>query len=184
MEYQTTAEWDEALWLQAEHVYHEAFPEHGRKNRTIIRRMFERGICNLHLLTNGTEVIAMALTGVNKRAKALIVDYIAVRKDHRNKGYGRLFIDYIRTWAETTARCKGILIEVESEPTEENIGRIRFWEQTGFRLTEYVHHYIWVPEPYRAMYLNFHADSPFPDDGEILFSYITEFHKEAYKGKP
>jgi N-acetylglutamate synthase-like GNAT family acetyltransferase len=145
--------------------------------------MFERRMCCLHTLVDQSEVIAMALTGLNKNVKALIIDYIAVRKDLRNKGYGRMFMDYIKAWAEITARCKGIIIEVESETTRENSQRIRFWEQCGFQLTDDCHHYIWVPEQYRAMFMSFHKDSPLPNDGKTLFNYITQFHKEAYRGR-
>lgn len=180
MDYHTTAQWDEALWNEAERVYHQAFPEASRKNRTIIRRMFEKRMCFLHTMTMGTEVIAMALSGINKKAQVLILDYLAVKENLRRNGWGKLFVGYIKTWAETMAHCNGIVIEIEAEATPENTRRIGFWEQCGFRLTEYVHHYIWVPEPYRAMYLKFNHDFRIPDNGQILFRYITQFHKQAY----
>lgn len=181
LDYHTTAEWNEALWNKAERVYHEGFPEAGRKNRTIIRRMFEKRMCFLHTATTGTEVKAMALSGKSGDGQVLILDYLAVKEDCRGKGLGKLFVGYIQTWAETIARCQRIVIEIEADPSPDNIRRIGFWEQCGFRLTEYVHHYIWVPEPYRAMYLNFHhPDFRLPDRGESLFRYITRFHKKAY----
>jgi len=183
MEYQTTAVWDEALWLKAELVYEEAFPIHGRKNRSIIRRMFERGISTLHTWSEYSEVVAMALTAINQNAKVLIIDYIAVRHDRRGKGIGQICIKDIQEWAKTTADCRGIVIEVESEPTKENTERIHFWEKAGFRLTDYVHSYIWVPETYRAMYMSLDADSPMRDDGKMLFKYITGYHEKAYRGK-
>ncbi|MDF2960629.1 MAG: family N-acetyltransferase [Paenibacillus sp.] len=180
MIYHTTGEWDEVLWSQAELVYKESFPEHGRKNRSIIRRMFERQMCYLHTAAEGGKVIAMALTGINKEAHALLIDYLAVKKDLRSRGCGRLFMEYIKGWAGTV-QCQWILIEVESEPTPENARRIRFWEQCGFRLTDYVHHYIWVPEPYRAMYVSLQNDVCLTDDGETLFRYIVKFHRDAYR---
>ncbi|MCR8635175.1 GNAT family N-acetyltransferase [Paenibacillus radicis (ex Xue et al. 2023)] len=183
MKYHTTAEWDEALWLKAEQVYAEAFPEHGRKNRSLIQRMFKREICNLHTWSEGTDVVAMALTAINRNAKVLIIDYIAVRQNQRGKGLGRKCIEDIRAWAESTADCRGIVIEVEAEPTKENAERIRFWEKVGFHLTDYVHPYIWVPETYRAMYLSFNEDFAPLDDGKTLFSYITDYHEKAYRGK-
>jgi GNAT superfamily N-acetyltransferase len=183
MEYQTTSRWDEALWLKAELVYKEAFPEHGRKNKSLIRRMFERGICTLHTWSEYTDVVAMALSAINQHAKVLIIDYIAVRQDHRGKGLGRICIEDMRVWAKTTAECRGIVIEVEAEPTKENSDRIQFWEKVGFHLTDYVHPYIWVPETYRAMYMNLDANAPLQDDGKILFTYITEYHEKAYRGK-
>jgi GNAT superfamily N-acetyltransferase len=179
MEHHITDEWNDQLWSKVEPIYQQAFPKEGKKTRAVIRGMFDKEMSQLHTVTDGTEVIAMALTGIITKADVLIIDYIAISEDQRSKGYGRLFMDQIKKWAQKEG-CKGIVVEVESEPTEENIRRIRFWEQCGFHLTEYEHHYIWVPEPYRAMYFNFFPEDPLPDEGEALFRYITKFHKQAY----
>lgn len=181
MIYEITTLWDEALWLKAEQVYNEAFPKHGRKNRALIRSMFERGICILHTWSDGPDVVAMALTAINQKARVLIIDYIAVRQAQRGKGVGLACMRDIRIWAEIEAGCEGIVIEVEAEPTAENAERIRFWEKAGFLLTEYVHTYIWVPETYRAMYLSFGEFQP--HEGRQLFEYITEYHEKAYRVK-
>ncbi|MEC0227229.1 GNAT family N-acetyltransferase [Paenibacillus alba] len=183
LQYQTTSDWNEGLWLQAERVYNKAFPKHGRKNRSIVRRMFERGICTLHTWSEHEEVIVMALTAINEAAHMLIIDYIAVRQDQRGKGLGRICLRHIREWAETTANCRGIVIEVEADPSTENAERIRFWERVGFHLTDYVHTYIWVPETYRAMYMSLNEHEPLLNDGKLLFEYITEYHEKAYRGK-
>lgn len=179
--YFTAAEWDEELWLRAELIYHQAFPEHGRKNRSIIRQMFDRGMCQLHLVAEDSEGIAMALTGMDRKSHTLIIDYLAVEERYRGRGYGRLLIDYLITWAEESAGCNGIVIEVEADSSPENSRRIRFWERCGFRLTDYVHSYIWVPEPYRAMHLDFYPDHPLSEDGKVLFRIITDFHNHAYR---
>jgi GNAT superfamily N-acetyltransferase len=179
LDYLTTAEWNEDIWIKAERIYQQAFPKEGRKSRSIIRRMLEKKMCQLHTATEADEVIAMALTALNKQASLLIIDYLAIREDLRSKGYGKLLINYIKKWAETVG-CIGIIVEVESEPTLDNIRRIRFWEGCGFLLTEYVHHYIWVPETYRAMYLNLNQVSGLPENGKALFNYINDFHKKAY----
>src|SRR4051812_851802 len=98
MTHQITDEWDEQLWKQAEPVYYEAFPEHGRKNRAIIKRMFERKISMLHTWHEGSSVVAMALTAIHPSTKVLILDYIAVRQDQRGKGLGKACIRDIRGW--------------------------------------------------------------------------------------
>ncbi|QYR20242.1 GNAT family N-acetyltransferase [Paenibacillus sp. sptzw28] len=179
-EYRVTDEWDEARWTAAECIYEQAFPLHGRKSGDIIRGMFEKRMCQLHTISQGSEIVGMALTGIDHRAEALIIDYIAVRKDVRGTGHGRHLLDLIKQWAQTVAECKGIIVEVESEPTVENRQRIHFWETNGFHLTAYVHQYIWVPEPYQAMYLNFDERNRLPEDGKILFRSITRFHQKAY----
>ncbi|WP_053373967.1 MULTISPECIES: N-acetyltransferase [Bacillales] len=181
LEYSITDEWNEARWIAAERIYEQAFPLDGKKSRDIVRRMFEKRMCQLHTMAQDSEMVGMALTGIDQHAGALLIDYIAVRKDFRGSGYGRLFLDRIKEWARTAANCKGIIVEVESEPTEENSRRIHFWESNGFHLTAYIHQYIWVPEPYQAMYLNFEEDIRLPDDGKLLFRSITRFHEKAYR---
>lgn len=179
MNYYTTAEWNKEIWREAGKIYHQAFAEEGRKTEVIIRRMFEKQMGHLHMASLNNEIIAMAITGRSKAYNVLILDYMATKEEHRSKGYGGLFLKYIKNWAEAKG-YKGIVVEVEAESSPENSRRIRFWEKSEFQLTEYVHHYIWVPEPYRAMFLNFDQADRFPQEGERLFRYITQFHKEAY----
>lgn len=181
IEYRITDEWEEARWAAVESIYEQAFPLDGKKSRDIIRRMFEKRMCQLHTISQGSEFVGMALTGIDLQAEALIIDYIAIRKDVRGIGHGRHLLNLIKQWTQTVAGCKGIIVEVESEPTEENRQRIHFWETNGFHLTPYVHQYIWVPEPYQAMYLNFDENNRLPEDGKLLFRSITRFHEKAYR---
>lgn len=181
MIHKITTRWDDALWEEAEPVYKEAFPEHGRKNRALIRSMFERGICMLHTWRKDDKVVAMALTALNAKAHMLIVDYIAVSQEQRGQGVGLACMRDIRNWAANEANCQAIVIEVEAEISMENADRIRFWEKAGFHLTDYVHTYIWVPETYRAMYISLGAIEAY--DGRQLFDMITEYHEKAYRGR-
>lgn len=182
IQYHTASEWDEDLWRRAEPVYREAFPEYGRKPEAIIRSMFRRRMCHLHTAAADQETVGMALSGHDPSTGLLVVDYLAVAAKARGRGLGRSFLDYIRQWAAHSAGCKGLLVEVEAEPTEENVSRIRFWESCGFTLTPYVHHYIWVPEPYQAMYWTFGPQGgQGMEDGRDLFRAITRFHEKAYR---
>lgn len=183
MRYVTTGHWDEALWNLAEVVYEEAFPEHGRKKRSLIRSMLERGLIFLHAALDGEKAAAMAITGRLEPINALLIDYIAVREELRGQGRGREWLAYLRHWAEKERHLDGIVIEIEAEPSPENLKRLRFWENCGFRPTAYVHRYIWVPEPYRALILPLRPEIRLPEDGETLFRSITAFHKRAYSGK-
>ncbi|WP_244163249.1 GNAT family N-acetyltransferase [Paenibacillus pectinilyticus] len=105
---------------------------------------------------------------------------MAVRKAQRGRGLGQACLRDISDWAEHTAGCRGIVIEVEAEQTKENADRIHFWEKAGFHLTAYVHTYIWVPETYQAMFLSF--DDTQENDGRKLFTYIMDYHEKAYRG--
>jgi len=176
--------WDKEIWAIANEIYVEAFPEHGRKSEAIIRRMFERHLCSLHAWRLQCKAVAMALTSYDERSQALILDYLAVKQTVRDRGIGRKCVEQLREWAETTyPGCLGILIEVEADDSSRNEERIRFWEKTGFRLTDYVHSYIWVPETYRAMKLSFDPEHPLSDDGKQLFKAITRYHERAYRKK-
>ncbi|MFB9274337.1 GNAT family N-acetyltransferase [Cohnella cellulosilytica] len=182
MEHLTTNEWNEALWAEADAIYREAFPEHGRKSEAIVRRMFERGLCALHVWRIEGEAAAMALTSYDDRSGLLVVDYIAVRQARQGQGIGRRCVLQLRDWiSRAQPGCHGIVIEVEAEETEENARRICFWQSAGFRLTDYVHAYVWVPETYRAMALGFDAALPLTDDGRELFKTITRYHERAYR---
>lgn len=178
----TAAEWKEALWRKAEPIYVQSFPEHGRKPEAVVRRMFERRMCRLFTLEEDHGTVAMALAGRDEPTGMLVIDYLAVSREARGRGAGLRFMERLKAWAEAEG-CRGILVEVEAEPTEENLGRIRFWERCGLHLTDYVHTYIWVPEPYRAMYLYFSPEGPEETDGQVLFEAITRFHERAYRGR-
>jgi GNAT superfamily N-acetyltransferase len=181
IKFHTTSEWNPLLWEQAEPVYQQGFPEHGRKPLPIIRKMTQRKLCQLHIMSEGPAVVGMALSGLDQEERAVVIDYLAVRTELRGTGRGVRFMEYMEQWARGMAGCRGLVVEVESEPTEENRRRIRYWERCGFKLTDYVHHYIWVPEPYHAMYLSFNPADPLPDRGEDLFRIITRFHERAYR---
>jgi GNAT superfamily N-acetyltransferase len=182
MEFQTIDHWDEKIWKKVSPVYFQAFAKKGAKPEKIIQNMFRKQICLLHMALKSEEVVAMALTGKLKDPNALLIDYLAVSEDVRGKGIGQKLLEYIKKWAITDGDVDSLLIEVESDATPANLARIHFWIKSGFTLTSYIHHYIWVPEPYRAMYLKVQPGLTLPESGEELFKYISRFHKESYQG--
>ncbi len=169
-----TPEWGEAL-----HLYHDAFPA-GRKPDRIIEGTFAKKLGFLHTESDGDKLLAMAVTGPIPAGNLLLIDYLAVRKDWRGQGIGRRFVRDIAAWARDVKRASGLLIETEAEPGAENERRIRFWENCGFILTGYTHHYRFVPEPYRAMYLPFDPAVGPKDDGKSLFRHIEWYHQQAF----
>jgi len=168
-------------WPEALRLYEQTFPKTGRKPDRIIRSMFAKRICEIHIVTVNGEVAAMAITGIVRKANVLLIDYVAVKTELRGQGIGYSFIDAIKDWAKTEMNLSGVIVEVEAEPTQENERRIRFWRRCGFVLTDYVHQYIWVPEPYRAMYAAFDSEPDFPADGETLFRHISAFHRKSFR---
>lgn len=182
MKFITINKWDDEFWKKANPVYQQAFGEKGAKPEKIIRNMFKKKICYLHLAIIGEDVIGMALTGKLKGSNSLLIDYLAVQKNWRNQGLGLKIMDYIKDWAVNKGNFDSMVIEVESEKLPENLARVHFWEKCGFSLTEYIHQYIWVPEPYQAMFLKLHPNAALPVKGEALFKNIGEFHKASYQG--
>ncbi|MFS0837484.1 GNAT family N-acetyltransferase [Paenibacillus sp. 1P03SA] len=179
----TTTQWNEELWREAEPLYNEAFPDHGRKPIPIIRQMFERKLCFLHLGITRGKTAAMAITGELPSVGALLIDYIAVRQECRGQGTGRHFIEELKNWTREERGLSGMLIEAEAGDGPGHRSRRRFWEACGFHLTDYVHEYSWVPESYQAMYVNLSPEGKLPADGRLLFECITDFHKRSYQRK-
>lgn len=180
MPFITLEQLDDKLWPLAKALYDQAFAIEGRKADSILTGMFAKKMCQLQLAVDGDEVTAMAITGITGEGKLLIIDYIAVREDLRGNQIGRSFVNAIKLWAQQEKGLQGIVIEVESEDTPVNKKRIRFWERCGFTLMDYVHQYIWVPEPYQAMYLRLDAAAAWPDNERKLFRTIEAFHNRAY----
>jgi GNAT superfamily N-acetyltransferase len=181
LEFKTNNQWDEKLWDdQVSPIYHQAFEGKGAKPEKIIRNMFRKRLCYLHIGMADNHVVAMALTGKLEGNPTLLIDYLAVHHKWQHRGIGMKMMKYIQSWAITEGHMKNLLIEVESADTPETLARNHFWEKCGFTLTEYIHHYVWVPESYRAMYLKMGPNSNLPENGEELFRFIEKFHKASY----
>ncbi len=180
MEYKTISHWDEELWQEVSLVYHQSFGPTEAKPDRIIRNMFRKQMCFLHVALKEKVVIAIALSGKVRGGQTLLIDYLAVCKEMRSYGIGVEFMEELKKWA-IRAQFDSLLIEVESEAKPENLARMRFWEKSGFTKTDYIHHYTWVPEPYQAMYLKLQSNANLPTEGIDLFHYIEKFHKESYE---
>ncbi|MGG3563202.1 GNAT family N-acetyltransferase [Neobacillus rhizosphaerae] len=180
MNFKTYDEWNEDTWAEAGFIYKQAFKDKGAKPEEIIRNMFQKGICYLHIGFLGDQIVAIALTGKLNEMDALLVDYLAVHPDFQNQGLGKKMVNYIREWS--LSNFDALIIEVEAEKIPENIKRIHFWQKCGFVLTDYIHHYIWVPEPYQAMYVQTKSTHK-EFTGEELFKHIGKFHKASFQKK-
>lgn len=180
MKIKTVGTWDDELWQDVSPLYLEAFGDKGAKPVKIIKNMFAQGIAELHVGYNESVAVVMALTGKLVSDSVMIIDYLAVSENERGHGLGKDFVGYLRQKAAAEGFQK-LIIEVESEKTLENSRRIHFWQSCGFLLTKYVHHYIWVPETYHAMYLPIIPEAK-NVTGEELFVCINTFHKLSFRG--
>lgn len=143
--------WNEAEWRRAEPIYDDAFPPEGRKTSAMIRKIVDTRAGFVVVGAEADRPVAVAIVGKLPDLDALLIDYVAVSAAERGRGYGREMIEHLAERAGTLG-CRGLVIEVEAERNEANDGRKKFWTSVGFRLTDYVHRYRWVPETYQAMY--------------------------------
>ncbi|WP_026326495.1 GNAT family N-acetyltransferase [Paenibacillus ginsengihumi] len=180
--FKTLTEWNEQWWDKLGPIYRDAFV-HGAKPEKVLRSMVSRGIACLHAGMIGEEAAAMAVAGFSggRDRRRLILDYMAVRRDLRGKGLGKHLFAQIRDWAVREYQAEAVIIEAEAKDTEENRRRLAFWESCGFIATSYVHRYIWVPEPYRALALPLSPDFAVTDDGQSLFRDIISFHRKSFR---
>ncbi|MEH7120946.1 GNAT family N-acetyltransferase [Neobacillus vireti] len=181
MEFKTFEQWDDHIWEKIRPIYDQAFADKGAKPEKIIRNMFEKQICFLHIGFIDGQAAAFALTGNLFKIKSVLIDYLAVKEELRGQGIGIHMVEYIMDWAVSCENFTSLLIEVEAEDTVENQKRVKFWERCGFVLTSYIHQYIWVPEPYQAMYKKLKPETAFLTNGEHLFTYIGQFHKTSFQ---
>lgn len=182
MEFISVHQWNQGLWEEVSPIYYEAFAGKSPKPEKVIRNMVRKQICWLHAMVEGDEVLAMAVTGELTDLQAIVIDYLAVRKDLRRKGIGFRMLDYLKEWAGELGKVNYFVIEAESDDSAESAALMKFWTSCGFLATDYIHHYIWVPERYRALYININPNEPFQGSGEELFKYIGEFHKASFSG--
>ncbi|WP_310551185.1 GNAT family N-acetyltransferase [Paenibacillus glufosinatiresistens] len=176
-------QWDEAVWAEIRPIYEEAFP-HGAKPERVLRAMLERRLASLAVGRLEGEAVGFALSGtvpLAEEASSLrLIDYLAVRSDLRSRGIGARLVEELERRDRRSGEAIGFLIEAEAGETPEDHSRNRFWERLSFVPTEYVHTYIWVPEPYRAYVRPLDPAQPVPRDGRALFQCIETFHKAAF----
>lgn len=179
MKIKTISTWNNETWDEISPLYMEAFGDKGAKPVKIIKNMLNQKIAELHLAYNDKEAIGIALTGKLTSHRVMIIDYLAITKKGRGHGLGKQFVNYLREKAVAEGYYK-LIVETEAAETEENKIRIDFWSSCGFLITEYIHHYIWVPETYCAMYIPLIADSK-KVTGEELFVYFNTFHRLSFR---
>ena len=182
LQFITYSAWDPKAWRDVEGIFDEAFPPSGRKTSRMIRKIVDTDAGWLHIGSEDGQPVAMAVTGKLPELDALLIDYVAVRSADRSRGIGRRMIECIGDEARRLGFA-ALVIEIEAEQTPVNESRERFWTSLGFRRTSYVHKYRWVPETYRAFYLELDggAAAKLPRDGEALFRGITGFHGKIWR---
>ena len=180
MEHQVYTEWDEAQWTSVLPIFDEAFGQYGRKPDAVVQSMVKTGLGVIHTAHVGNRVVAMALTGRLPEIDALLIDYLAVDEHQRNNSIGSQFLSFILEWAKNTLDVSLAVVEVQANG-DDAAAAVGFWRKNGFNVTPYVHQYVWVPEPYSAMYRTLTQPAYSPVDGRDLFTHISRFHGLSYR---
>lgn len=92
MEFMTFDQWNEDIWEEVSPIYEQAFADKGAKPEKIIRNMFRKQICFLHVCLIDGRAAAMALTGKLKGTESLLIDYLAVKNELRGLGNGDSYV--------------------------------------------------------------------------------------------
>lgn len=172
-------------WEQLEAVYHTYmiadFDGHGLKPLASIRYLWEQGCYEGICLYEGDALRAYALFVTDYETGYLLLDYLAVCSQERDKGYGGRFLSMMR---EYYAGKNGILLETESvnsSPDEEQYEirsrRRCFYLRNGCRLTR-VKSLLFDGE-YDILYIPVRAQEP-QDMEELERIYHRMFPDHVY----
>lgn len=120
-------------------IMKEDFPPEERKPLEWIIKLINQGLYQCNGLYFKGELVAYAFVVFNDTKDNILVDYLAVRKDTRGKGYGSIMLTKLK---EKYDYCKGIFIE--SERIDKSIDekqcnirtkRIDFYKHNDFVVT-------------------------------------------------
>lgn len=117
-------------WLKIYRLYQSAFPNNEKKPFSMIRSMCKKGKSDVWYFEEGGRFVGLVIT-INGPDKVLL-DYLAVEKKHRGKGFGS---GMLRQMREQYAG-KGVFLEIETvteeaENYEERKRRKSFYLSNG-----------------------------------------------------
>ena len=112
-------------------LYKEAFPKYERKPFFVIRAMQKRKKTDVFCFADREGFLGFATT-LNGE-KLILIDYLAIQKDRRGKGFGSEILCYLLNYYQD----HGVFLEIETpDPDGENYsGKLRrkaFYEKAGF----------------------------------------------------
>lgn len=160
--------------------YRNDFPAIERRSYSLIISMLKKHISELLFLYSNHKVIGYAIVNVTNKVDYIILDYFAIKKEYRSKGYGTIFIkQLINMYSDK----KGILGEVELvedgfSDNEKNRRqrRINFYNRLGFKIIENIKITLWSVNYHSLIYP---INNEIPSDKEII-SILNILYKEVY----
>jgi GNAT superfamily N-acetyltransferase len=124
---------NEAYFNQAILIYEEAFPSNERQSLEIIKNQIQEGKSNLVVGIIEKEVVCMALLWDFFSIEFVLLNYMAVSKNYRNKKIGSQLFQFVSN--KINELNKYLIIEVESHLFDDNYlerkQRINFYIENG-----------------------------------------------------
>lgn len=117
------------------------FPAAERKSLSLILTLVDQGLYPCFGLFENDILCGYAFCCKSKENNLLLLDYLAIQKDCRSKGFGSIFLAHLK---EACKEFDGIVLEVESilsDVSEEEMSirkrRIAFYEKNGVLMTSH-----------------------------------------------
>ncbi len=117
-------------------IYIESFPPNERHSIATIKTRIESGYYRLFIGRLENEVVFMALFWPLKNTEFILFDYMAVKKNYRNKGIGTKFLENIFDILKVKDRY--LILEVENpeygDNKEQRKKRVAFYKRHGAKI--------------------------------------------------
>lgn len=129
---------DKNLLTQFEEVYNDAFPANERQPlRVILDRINHKKETLLAAFIN-VELVAFALLFELQYTEYYLLDYLAIKKDHRRKGLGGEMLNKVKDFS--FEKNRKVLMEVDHPGNlgkeNQNLNRIRFYQKYGAKIID------------------------------------------------
>ena len=108
----------------------DAFPYEERRDEVDEKRCFLKSQFNFCEITDDGKSVGLIVFWVFERF--LFIEHIAINKEIRSKGYGSKTIELIKSKYNLP-----IILEAEAPETEMQQKRIKFYENSGFKVNSY-----------------------------------------------
>jgi hypothetical protein len=142
VEFQDIVNIKEAYFNQAIQIYDEAFPSNEKQSLDLVINRIQEGKSKLVVGIIETEVVCMSLIWDFNSLDFVLLDYMAVSKNHRNKNFGSQLFQHLSKIISSIN--KYMIIEVESHlfgnNSLERKRRINFYIQNGAHVLDDVNY--------------------------------------------
>jgi hypothetical protein len=185
MEFKEINEIDSNEFAEAMEIYLEAFPANERQSVPTISERVTQGLSKLYVVSLNNEITFLALLWPLKNTDFILLDYMATKSTHRDKGIASTFLMKVRSKLMTIE--KHLILEVENptfgDRTEEKERRVRFYKRHGARELEGVR-YLLPPldgkTPTEMILMVFPEYKDEKISGPTIKTVIIQIYRELY----